>query len=119
MEQIIERVILSSEDDESRFRTIIDAAIAAGEVPNFPAYAKGLKKKKNKKQPSKKQNNRSANRKRKSEEISEETEESTQPSNGQEANGDLLQMISQNASSQASRFNSLIAGYANLFVCSH
>jgi DnaJ family protein C protein 9 len=47
MDAVYEAVMLSNvlEDDE-RFRSIIDAAIAAGDVPSFPAYARETKKSK-------------------------------------------------------------------------
>lgn len=45
MDKIYETVMLSNVlEDDARFREIIDAAIAAKEVPTFPAYAKETKK---------------------------------------------------------------------------
>lgn len=45
MDKIYETVMLSNVlEDDARFREIIDAAIAAKEVPSFPAYAKETKK---------------------------------------------------------------------------
>ncbi|KAL2016096.1 hypothetical protein VTK56DRAFT_4270 [Thermocarpiscus australiensis] len=45
MDMIYETVMLSNVlEDDARFRDIIDAAVAAKEVPSFPAYAKETKK---------------------------------------------------------------------------
>jgi len=90
MESIIEGVVLSSWDDEERFRSIIDAAIKAGEVPVFDSYRKRNKKRV-----------RAAKRREKKE--AQELERESQTENG---NGSLEQLIVGN---RKDRFSSLIS----------
>lgn len=43
MRDILDSIMLATTDDESRFRTVIEAAIESQEVPSFPAFRKEAK----------------------------------------------------------------------------
>jgi DnaJ family protein C protein 9 len=113
MEAIINSVVLSSWDDENRFRVIIDAAIKAGEVPTFDAYEAGSKKKSKR--------STAAARRRRAKEDQEEAKEAEElaqklglRAGGKRSDEDSLkQMILQNKGKSEARFSSVIAKYVH------
>lgn len=97
MEGIIDHVVLSSWDDEARFRAILDPAIKAGELPKYPAYAKKLSKK----------------QKAKQQQEAKEAEKAARKLGlrGDNSEDKLKQLITQNNARSESRFTSLISKY--------
>ncbi|ELR17899.1 DnaJ domain containing protein [Acanthamoeba castellanii str. Neff] len=110
MERIIDTVVLSSWDDEDRFRAIIDAAIKAGEVPTFDEYEASAKKKQNKKRTTAAARRRKAQEEEEAKEAEELAQKMGLRAGGKKGGDDALkQMILQNKGKSETRFNSVIA----------
>lgn len=114
MERIIDTVVLSSWDDEDRFRAIIDAAIKAGEVPTFDEYEASAKKKQNKKRTTAAARRRKAQEEEEAKEAEELAQKMGLRTGGKKGGDDALkQMILQNKGKSETRFNSVIAKYVH------